>query len=42
MPALTELVKRSLVDVRGTLVEPRYAIHRLTETFLLTEVIKWQ
>jgi hypothetical protein len=42
MPALTELVKRSLVEVRGTLAEPRYSIHRLTETFLLTEVIKWQ
>ncbi len=42
LPALRQLVSLSLVQVRGTLEEPRYYIHRLTETFLLQEVLKWQ
>jgi len=40
--ALEQLVSFSLVDVGGDLEERRYRIHRLTETFLLNEVIKWQ
>lgn len=41
-PAVTELVSRSLLEVRGTVQERRYGIHRLTETFLRTEIINWQ
>lgn len=40
--ALKELVTLSLVNVRGTVKARRYSIHRLTETFLLNEVVKWQ
>ena len=40
--ALQELTHLSLVEVGGDLAQPRYRIHRLTETFLLKEVIKWQ
>lgn len=40
--ALKELITLSLVEVGGDLEQPRYRIHRLTETFLLNEVIKWQ
>jgi DNA polymerase III delta prime subunit len=41
--ALECLVTLSLVEVGGLdLTERRYRIHRLTETFLLTEVTKWQ
>lgn len=40
-PALQELRNRSLLEVRGTLQEKRYGIHRLTETFLHTEIIRW-
>jgi hypothetical protein len=39
--ALTDLVSRSLLEVRGTIHERRYGIHRLTETFLRTEIIHW-
>lgn len=39
---LKQLTALSLVNVRGTVEERRYGIHRLTETFLLNEVIKWQ
>lgn len=38
-PALQELRTRSLLEVRGTLQEKRYGVHRLTETFLRTEII---
>lgn len=41
-PALEQLVTLSLVVVYGNLENRRYNIHRLTETFLLNEVIKWQ
>jgi len=41
-PAVTELVSRSLLEVRGTVQERRYGIHRLTETFLRTEIINWE
>lgn len=40
-PAITELVNRSLLEVRGTTWERRYGIHRLTESFLRTEIIHW-
>ena len=40
-PAITELVNRSLLEVRGTTWERRYGIHRLTESFLQTEIIHW-
>lgn len=40
--ALEQLVSLSLVEVGGDLDERRYYIHRLTETFLLEEVVKWQ
>ncbi len=40
--ALTYLAKLSLVNVSGDLHARRYGIHRLTESFLLKEVIKWQ
>jgi hypothetical protein len=41
-PAITELVSRSLLEVRGTMQVRRYGIHRLTETFLRTEIIDWE
>lgn len=40
-PAVTELITRSMLEVRGTVHERRYGIHRLTETFLRTEIIHW-
>jgi hypothetical protein len=40
--ALTQLVRLCLVNVRGTVEARRYSIHRLTESFLLREVLKWQ
>lgn len=40
--ALEQLMALSLVEVRGDLEQHRYRIHRLTETFLLNEVVKWQ
>ncbi len=40
--ALAHLVKLSLVNVGGDLHARRYGIHRLTESFLLKEVIKWR
>ncbi len=40
--ALTELSTLSLVEIGGDVEEPSYRLHRLTETFLLTEVLNWQ
>jgi hypothetical protein len=40
--ALNRLVLLCLVHVRGTVEARRYGIHHLTETFLLSEVLKWQ
>jgi hypothetical protein len=40
--ALEHLITLSLVEAYGDIEERRYRIHRLTETFLLTEVTKWQ
>ena len=39
--ALERLVLLSLVNVGGGLQARRYSIHRLTETFLLTDIIGW-
>ena len=40
--ALDDLVRRSLVDIRGDLYRRRYTIHGLTRTFLLVQVAKWR
>jgi hypothetical protein len=40
--ALRDLVALCLVNVHGSVEARRYGIHRLTETFLLNEVLKWQ
>lgn len=39
--AITQLVSRSLLETRGTVWERRYGIHRLTETFLNTDINFW-
>ncbi len=39
--AIHDLVARSLLLVRGDAWRKRYAIHRLTESFLLTEIAQW-
>lgn len=38
--ALHELHNRSLIEVRGSIHEKRYGIHRLTHSFLCTVIIK--
>ena len=40
-PAIQELRNRSLLEVRGTLLEKRYGIHRLTATFLQSDITHW-
>ncbi|MEZ4679054.1 MAG: BTAD domain-containing putative transcriptional regulator [Caldilineaceae bacterium] len=40
--ALAQLHALSLVQTGGDLDEPRYPLHRLTETFLMQEVLSWQ
>lgn len=40
--ALAVLVNRNLVDSRGDLMQRRYAIHNLTRSFLLEQVVRWQ
>jgi hypothetical protein len=39
--AVSELTARSLLEVRGTTRDRYYGIHRLTESFLKTEIIHW-
>ncbi|MEZ4863492.1 MAG: BTAD domain-containing putative transcriptional regulator [Caldilineaceae bacterium] len=39
--ALAQLSALSLVQTGGELDEPRYRLHRLTETFLMNEVLQW-
>ena len=39
---LAEVKKSTLEQVRGTVQEKRYGIHRLTESFLRTEIIDWK
>ncbi|MFK7802378.1 MAG: tetratricopeptide repeat protein [Anaerolineae bacterium] len=41
-PAIEALRTLSLIEPGGGLITQRYRIHRLTETFLLHEVIRWQ
>jgi hypothetical protein len=41
-PAVAELTRRSLLEIRGHTHSRRYAIHRLTDAFLQTEIIHWQ
>ncbi|MFZ0547043.1 MAG: NB-ARC domain-containing protein [Candidatus Promineifilaceae bacterium] len=40
-PAIQELRTRSLLEVWGSLHDKKYGIHRLTETFLKIDVIRW-
>ncbi len=40
--ALSDLIDLSLVEIGPGEPGPRYKLHRLTETFLMHEVIKWQ
>jgi hypothetical protein len=42
MAPLKQLVALCLVNVMGSVEARRYGVHRLTETFLLNEVLKWQ
>ena len=42
LQALEYLVRLSLVNVAGDLHHRRYSLHRLTVTFLLREIVKWQ
>lgn len=39
--AIADLVGRSLIEVRGSYKARRYAVHRLTMTFLKTEIIEF-
>ncbi len=39
--AIRDLATRSLLEVRGGISAKRYGIHRLTETFLRTEIVGW-
>jgi hypothetical protein len=39
---LARLVELNLVDSRGNLHERRYAIHALTRSFLVEQVLKWR
>lgn len=40
--AIRQLASLSLLQLQGTLEERRYTVHRLTETFLLEEALRWQ
>lgn len=39
LSAITELIKRSLLEANGTMQIKRYSIHRLTESFLLSNIV---
>jgi hypothetical protein len=39
--ALSQLLHRSLIEVRGTSWHKRYGLHQLTDSFLRTDIIKW-
>ena len=41
-PAINELVNRSLLELLGTTWDRRYGIHRLTASFLQTNVNRWE
>lgn len=38
--ALRELITRSLLEMRGSMLEPLYSIHQLTETFLRSNMVE--
>ncbi len=40
-PAVNELVNRSLLELLGTTWDRRYGIHRLTSSFLQTDINRW-
>jgi hypothetical protein len=40
--ALQQLAKLSLIQIKGDLLDRRYLLHRLTETFLLNEAVQWK
>jgi hypothetical protein len=40
--AVHELSTRSLLEIQGNIHARRYSIHRLTETFLRTEIVHWE
>ncbi len=40
-PAVQQLQRRSLLEVRGGVHEKQYGIHRLTETFVKNEIANW-
>ena len=40
--ALQQLMALSLIEIGGSLDNPCYTIHRLTETFILTEELLWK
>ena len=41
--ALQQLVELSLVQVKATTLQSyRYSLHSLTQTFLLTEALRWK
>lgn len=40
--ALEQLARLSLVNISGNVHSRRFSIHRLTESFLVREVIRWQ
>lgn len=41
-PAINELVNRSLIELRGTTWNQSYGIHRLTGSFLQTNINRWE
>ncbi len=38
---IQELISRSLIEMQGSVLEPIYGIHVLTESFLQAQVLKW-
>ncbi|MCA9921477.1 MAG: hypothetical protein KC421_03845 [Anaerolineales bacterium] len=40
-PAVQQLRRRSLLEVRGGLEEKQYGVHRLTETFVRHDIANW-
>ena len=42
LDALENLFRLSLIEVSGGMNSKRYGIHRLTETFLLNDVLQWR
>lgn len=38
--AVKQLITRSLIELRGSVMDPLYGIHQLTHTFLQTEIIR--